>query len=110
MHTIKTNEELNKLIDENDMLLVYFGRSSCGVCDAMKPKLEILLEKYPKIQGVGIESENFVELSASYNVFTIPAIILFIQGKETIRKARIISMEILEQDISRYYRLFYDVY
>lgn len=109
MDNIKTNEELYKLINENDMLLVYFGSSSCSVCNAMMPKIEKMLEKYPKIKVVGVETENFVELSSKYNVFAIPVIILFIQGKETIRKARIIGMEILEQEVSRYYELFYTI-
>lgn len=109
MDIIKTKEELHKLISENDMLLIYFGSNSCSVCHAMKPKIEKVLEKYPKIKGVRVEAENSLELSANYNVFTIPVIILFIQGKETIRKARIISMEILEQEILRYYELFYGI-
>ncbi len=109
MDIIKNNEDLNKLINENDMLLIYFGSNSCSVCHAMKPKVEQLLGKYPKIKGVSVIVENSVELSAKYTVFTIPVIILFIQGKETIREARIISMENLEQKISRYYELFYDI-
>ena len=109
MDDVKTNEELNKLINENDMLLVYFGSSSCGVCHAMKPKIERLLEKYHEIRGASIETGNSVELSASYSVFTVPVIILYIQGKETIRKARIIDMKILEHEISRYYKLFYEI-
>ena len=109
MDDVKTNEELYKLINENEMLLVYFGSSSCGVCHAMKPKIDRLLEKYPEIRGARIETSSSVELSASYSVFIVPVIILFIQGKETIKKARIIDMEVLEQEISRYYKLFYEI-
>lgn len=108
MNIIRTKEELHKLINDNDMMLVYFGSGSCSVCNAMKPKIEKLLLKYSKVKGVRVEVENSVELSANFNVFTIPVVILFIQGKETIRKARIISIENLEQEISRYYELFYN--
>lgn len=107
MYTVKLIEEINELIDNNDMLLIYFGSNSCGVCTAMRPKVEIMLEKYPNIKSVKVETENSIELSAKYNVFTIPVIILYVQGKETIREARIISIEKLEQKISRYYELFY---
>ena len=107
MDIIKTKDGLNNLINETDMLLVYFGSNSCSVCHSMLPKVEKLLVKYPKIKGVRVETENSVELSANFSVFTIPVIILFIQGKETIREARIISIDILEQEIKRYYELFY---
>lgn len=108
MNTINSIDELNILKNNSEMLLIYFGSDSCGVCMAMKPKIESLLAKYPKIMSTKIETENSLELSAMHNVFTIPVIILYIQGKETIREARIISMEKLEQNISRYYELFYN--
>jgi hypothetical protein len=34
-------------------------------------------------------------------------VMLFIQGKETVREAGIISLNSLEEKISRYYQLFY---
>lgn len=89
------------------MLLLYFGSNSCGVCRGIRPKLEQMLKKYPAIQAVEVDEQNLPELSASYCVFTIPVILLFIQGKETIREAGIISLSSLEQRISRYYELFY---
>lgn len=107
MNTTNSIDELNMMKNKNEMLLIYFGSDSCGVCMAIKPKLERLIKKYPNIKLVNVETENSPELSASHNVFTIPVIILYIQGKETIREARIISMEKLEQNISRYYELFY---
>lgn len=103
MERVNSIEEIDKLKDENDMLLVYFGSHLCSVCIAMMPKLEALLKKYPDIKAVKVEVEKMPELSANYNVFAVPVIILFIQGKETIREARIISLIGLEESIRRYY-------
>lgn len=108
MDIVKNIEEIYELKNKHEMLMVYFGSTACGVCVAMKPKMEQMLEKYPNIKLVEVEAENNPELSAKYNVFTIPVIILYIQGKETIREARIISLEKLEQNISRYYGLLYN--
>lgn len=107
MYIINSIEEINDLINNNEMLLIYFGSDTCGVCNSMMPKVEKMLKRFKEIKSVKVEPENSLELSAKYNVFTIPVIILFIQGKETIREARIISIENLEQKISRYYKLFY---
>jgi thioredoxin-like negative regulator of GroEL len=108
MDIINSIDEINDLINNNEMLLIYFGSETCGVCNSMMPKIKIILEKFKKIKSVKVEPEKSLELSAKYNVFAIPVIILFIQGKETIREARIISIENLEQKISRYYKLFYE--
>lgn len=108
MDKVKNIEEIYELKNKHEMLLIYFGSLSCGVCNAMKPKLVNMLGKYPNIKLVEVEVEKNPELSAEYSVFTIPVIILYIQGKETIREARIISLEKLEQNISRYYSLLYN--
>ncbi len=107
MDTINTIEEMNLIINKQEMLLVYFGNHACGVCEAMAPKIENLLERYPKVRAVRVETGDSPELSAKYNVFAVPVIILFVQGKETVREARIISVENLERRISRYYGMLY---
>lgn len=89
------------------MLLLYFGSDTCGVCRDMLPKLEKILKNYPDITAVQIEAQRLPALSASYGIFAIPAIILLIEGKETLREAGIISLTDLDQKISRYYDLFY---
>lgn len=108
MKLVNSTEQVNELKKDHDMLLMYFGSDACGVCRDMMPKIENMLAKYPNIEAIKIDAENSLELSASYNVFTVPVIILFIQGKETLREARIISVLNLEQKISRYYDLFHE--
>lgn len=107
MKIVDSKEAIDRLIDENDMVLIYFGSDTCSVCVDMKPKVEKILERYPKIKAVEVEIDKSMKLSTNYNIFTIPAILLFIDGKESIREARYISMEGLEQKINRYYNLFF---
>jgi thioredoxin-like negative regulator of GroEL len=105
---VDSNEVLEKLIEDNEMVLVYFGSENCGVCSAMKPKLEEILKNYPKVKSVQVDVEKLLEVSALYNIFTIPGILLFIEGKETIREARNVSIIDLNNKISRYYKLFFE--
>ena len=105
MELIDSIEMICELIENNNMLLVYFASDSCNVCVAIKPKIEELLKKYEKIKSVMVDIEKSVEISAQYNIFTIPAILVFIYGKETIREVRFISIENLSSKISRYYDL-----
>lgn len=107
MQTLESFANLENMKHDSDMLLIYFGSDTCGVCRDMLPKLEAMLTRYPGIQAAKIEPEALPELAAHYQVFTIPAILLLIQGKVTIREAGIISLNRLEPRIERYYHLFF---
>jgi Thioredoxin domain-containing protein len=59
----KIYENIKELINNNEIVLVYFGSNNCNVCVVMKPKVDI---------------EKSLEVSAAYNIFTMPVILLFI--------------------------------
>ncbi|WP_243103933.1 thioredoxin family protein [Clostridium sp. JN-1] len=103
-----TNEDIKELLKNNEIVLVYFGSNNCNVCAAMKPKIEELLKDYPKIKSTQVDIEKSLEVSAAYNIFTIPAILLFIEGKETIREAKYISLEDVDSKIGRYYNMLFE--
>ncbi|MDZ5724493.1 thioredoxin family protein [Acetobacterium sp. K1/6] len=107
MEQVNTVIEMNQLIKTNDMLLAYFGSNTCGVCRDLQPKINAMIDRYPNIRAVKIDVQNLSELSASFHIFSAPVVMLFIQGKETVREAGIISLNSLEEKISRYYQLFY---
>lgn len=107
MERIDSMDTIHELIKNNEMLLVYFGSNSCGVCVDIKPKIIKLLEKYDKIKCVHVDVNESVKIAAQNNIFTIPAVLVFINGKETIREARFISIDILSDKISRYYDLLF---
>jgi len=108
MEFINSKEELRKIIDDNNMAVVYFVSNLCGVCGALKPKIKELLINYRKIRAVQVDVEKSQEIAAAYNIFTIPGILLFIDGKEAIREARFISVKDLDDKIARYYNLYYE--
>lgn len=107
MEIIRTIEEIENEIKSNDMVLLYFGMDSCVVCVDLLPKIEKLLEDYPKIKSFQIKAEEDISLAAKYSVFTAPVIILYVDGKEGIREARLISVPDLDKKISRYYEMLF---
>lgn len=98
-------EEIEALINTNEILLLYFSSKSCGVCKVIKPKLDEMLKAYPKLKSLQIDVEGNIKLAAAYSVFTLPAVIVFVNGKETIREARYINLEEIENKIDRYCKL-----
>lgn len=89
------------------MALLYFGSGSCGVCRAVEPKLKDILADFPSLAAGKVDVEEAANTAAAYSIFTIPAIMVFAEGKEVIRAARHFSLEDLKARIQRYYSLIF---
>lgn len=106
MNLVNKHEAVEKIIKNNKMALLYFGNDTCGVCKVIKPKLEKLLLDYPNIKSAYVDAAQSVDLAASYSIFSLPVILVFIEGREIIREARHISLLELDCRIARYYGMF----
>jgi len=78
------------------------------VCRDFFPKLEALVKKHPRVALGKADIENHPEIQGRYSVFAVPLVILTIEGKETLREARSISLDILEEKLIRYEKLLFD--
>jgi len=103
-----TSREIEFFIQNRSIALVYFTTNSCSVADALKPKvIDLIKDKFPTIEIYFIDMNSSLELSAHYQVFVEPTIIVFVEGKETIRTARNISIFELETQLNRIYKLIF---
>ena len=102
MKTIKTILDIDNFIESGEMRLLYLSRPDCGVCVALIPKIEELIEGFPNLEAGYIDLDAIPEAAGKFSIFTIPGILVFIQGKETIRKARYVSIDELKGEIKRY--------
>ena len=108
-NTVTTLEEFEKTLNENMGVLFYFSNISCNVGEALEPKVLGLLENnFPKIPFCFVDMNASPEVSAKNSVFVEPTILVFFDGKETIRKSRIISIPDLSNAISRIYKLAFE--
>jgi thioredoxin 1 len=90
-------------------VMIYFGGENCSVCKSLKPKVEELFNtKFPNITQHYIQSDDNLEFARRHNVFTIPTLLIFFDGKEYIRESRHISLHTLEPQISKLYSMFFD--
>jgi len=112
---MKTPKQLNNLYEFRNYLtnhsavLIYFNTNSCKVGEALEPKVKALLNKsFPKIKMCTVDINFSPEISAAYNAFVEPTILVFFDGKETIRKSRNISIYELEEIIKRPYQLIFE--
>ncbi len=107
--TIQSLDELDAIISENLGVLLYFSNAACNVGEAFEPKVQRLLEEeYPKIPFYYVDMNQTPAISAKYSVFVMPTIIVFFDGKETIKKSRHIGIAELANAIRRPYSLIFD--
>ncbi len=107
--TVTTEEEFNDVIKDNLGVLFYFSTISCSVGEALEPKvIDLLEEEFPKIPFYFVDLNASPEISANNNVFVEPTILVFFDGKETLRKSRHISIPDLYGAIERIYKIAFD--
>lgn len=107
MLRINSDEEIRNIISENEIVILYFSNKVCGACEVIKSKVERILESYSKVKSVNIDGEKQTEFAAMNNVFSFPLLILYINGKETIRVGRNVDLLELEKSINRYYDMLF---
>lgn len=107
MRNINSEEEINTLIQNSKMGVIYFSGTSCGACEIIKDKVTNILTKYPRIESAIINGEAHIELSAKFNVFSLPILLLYVEGKETIRVGRNVNLLELEGCFERYYGMIF---
>jgi thioredoxin-like negative regulator of GroEL len=87
---------------EVQLVLHYFTASSCGVCHSLRPKIEELnLRKFPQIPLELHDVEEQPRVAAEFGVFTVPVLILTVDGKESHRWVRNFGLMEMEQKLSR---------
>ena len=102
-------DEFNDFIKSNSAALIYFSTPGCNVCKVLKPKtLEFINKNFPLIKPAYVDCEKAKELAAQNGVFTVPVIVIYLEGKEFIRKSRNVNIAELKDELKRPYSLFFD--
>ena len=109
MKTVTSVDEINKLIDHNSFVLIYFSGENCAVCKSLKPKIaELFNVNFPMVKCIEIPTDKAIDVTAHFGVFSLPTILLFVEQKESLRKGRNISLAMFKEETKRLYKLFYE--
>ena len=99
---------LHQIIVAETAVAVYFSTPHCGVCEALRPKVEALfIEKFPEVKFLHIKIENSPEISGEFGVFSAPTLLVFFEGKEFLRKVRLMGIQELQDKIERPYKMIF---
>ncbi len=109
-----THDDFEDLISKNDFVIIDFWAPWCGPCKSFAPVYEELSEKYPDIVFAKVDTEAEQELAGSFNIRSIPTlmimreqVILFSQAgalqasqlEEVIVQAKSLDMEQVRKEV-----------
>lgn len=96
-------ETIEAFISENELSFLYISRPNCSVCHGLLPQVQELMEKYPEIKLGHINSDEVEAVAGRFSIFTVPVLLLFVDGKEYVREARIVHMDQFDEKIYKIY-------
>jgi len=99
-------ENINSEIENNRAVMLYFSAPTCNVCHALKPKLlKAVDDNFKEFKIISIDVSVDQEIAAAFSVFAIPTVLIFLDGKEFLRKSRHMSVEEVISEIKRPYTI-----
>lgn len=100
---LQSMEEVEYFIQANELAFIYVSRKNCSVCHGLFPQVKELFKNYPEIQTATVDADKTPEFSGQYTIFAVPALLLFYDGKEYLREARIVPMQQFNEKVNRIY-------
>ena len=99
-----TLEELQSTIKTEVGVLLYFSGENCNVCHALRPKFKELFDaEFPALKQIYLDAHENAEISAHFQVFSVPTMIVFMDGREFAREGRSVSLYQLKEKLHRPY-------
>ncbi|CAA7602428.1 Thioredoxin-like fold [Acididesulfobacillus acetoxydans] len=100
---IRSEEQLRRLLAQEEALVLYFTSQSCNVCRAVFPKLMIRVS--PQLIKVAkINIDEHPEIAGQMLVFTVPTVLMMYEGKEILRESRFIDFQRVERTLNVLHR------
>ncbi len=93
-----TSEELIKLQNNGNKILIDFWAPWCGPCKQLIPRLEVLETNYPNVSFVKLNVDENVDFALDLNIRSIPTVMIF-DGETLISRTTGVNQDIVYTNI-----------
>lgn len=97
----KNKEKIKEQIESNEKVFLYFYTTWCPMCQKTEPIMERLIEKYPDIVIIQIDTDIEQDLKNEYDVHNIPTLILLEKNTEIDRIVEELDVDKIEEFITK---------
>ena len=102
MATIDLNEEnLEKTVVDNDIVIIDFWAPWCGPCKSFGPIYEEVSEKHPDIVFAKVNTEEEQAIGAHFQIRSIPTLMIFREQVVLFSEAGMLPAPALEELIEQ---------
>jgi len=93
-----TLQNLQETLESAPAVILYFSAPHCSVCHVLKPKLfEAVAAEFEAFETVDVDISVTPEIASHFGVFAAPTVIVYLGGREFLRKSRNMSVgEVIE--------------
>lgn len=96
-----TKDTLKKSITDNDIVVIDFWAPWCGPCKSFAPIYEAVSEKHDDVLFAKVNTEDEQELAASFQIRSIPTLMIFREQIVIFSQAGMLPESALEEIIGK---------
>ncbi|WP_010651862.1 thioredoxin family protein [Oceanobacillus massiliensis] len=101
---LTTINHIEDFIGSHQLSFLYISRPNCSVCHGLLPQVRQLMGEYPEIALGHINAEAVEQVAGRFSIFTVPVLLLFVNGKEYVREVRIVHMDLFKEKLNKIYK------